>query len=119
MIGTMRLIMNDENLKTIEQVKGFLESSEGLEFKGLSVEDKYRWTETTLGKFKYGNRLGRDAKGVNRRYIERMTGYSRAQVCRLIGQYNQTGELSRRDYRRHRFKSKYTPGDMKLLAKNG
>ncbi len=89
MIGTMRLIMNDENLKAIEQVKGFLESSEELKFKGLSVEAKYRWTEATLLNFRY-HRLKRSAKGMIRRYIERMTGYSRAQVCRLIGQYNGT-----------------------------
>ena len=63
MIGTMRLIMNDENLRTIEQVKGFLEGSEALEFKGLSVEDKYRWTATTLLKFRY-HRLKKVAKGV-------------------------------------------------------
>ena len=107
--------MNDDNLKTIEQVKGFLEGSEELEFRGLSVEDKYRWTEATLIKFRY-HRLRRAAKGVIRQYIERMTGYSRAQVCRLIGQYNRTGELRRRVYRRHRFPVKYTLGDMELLA---
>ena len=115
MIGSMQLIMNDENLKTMEQVKGFLEGSEGLEFKGLSVEDKYQWTEATLLKFRY-YRVKRGAKGVIRRYIERMTGYSRAQVCRLIGQYNRTGEVQRRTYRRHRFPVKYTPGDIELLA---
>jgi len=108
--------MNDENLTTIEQVRGFLDGSQGLEFKGLSVEDKYYWTEATLLKFRY-HRLRRAAKGMIRRYIERMTGYSRAQVCRLIGQYNRTGELQRRKYRRHRFPVKYTPGDMELLAK--
>ena len=116
MIGTMRLIMNDENLRTIEQVKGFLEGSEALEFKGLLVEDKYRWTATTLLKFRY-HRLKKVAKGVIRRYIERMTGYSRAQVCRLIGQYNGTGELRPRKYCRHRLPVKYTLGDMELLAK--
>jgi transposase len=116
MIGTMQLIMNDEQLRTIEQIKGFLEGSKTLEFKGLSVEDKYRWTETTLLKFRY-HRLKRSAKGMIRRYIERMTGYSRAQAVRLIGHYNRTGELRRRKYRRHRFPVKYTLGDMKLLAK--
>ncbi len=46
-----------------------------------------------------------------------MTGYSRAQVSRLISQYNQTGELRRREYRRHRFTVKYTLGDLELLAR--
>lgn len=116
MIGTMRLIMNDENLKTIERVKGFLEGSEELEFRGISVEDKYSWIEGVLLRFGY-HRLKRAQKGVIRRYIERMTGYSRAQVSRLIGRYHRTGQLRRREYRRHRFPVKYTLRDMELLAK--
>jgi transposase InsO family protein len=108
--------MNDEKLQTVEQVKRFLEGSEALGFKGLSVEDKYRCIEATLLKFGY-HRLKRAQKGIIRRYLERITGYSRAQVSRLIGQYNRTGQLRRREYRRQRFPGKYTPGDMGLLAK--
>jgi hypothetical protein len=108
--------MNDENLKTIERVKGFLEGSEELEFRGISVEDKYSWIEGVLLRFGY-HRLKRAQKGVIRRYIERMTGYSRAQVSRLIGRYHRTGQLRRREYRRHRFPVKYTLRDMELLAK--
>ena len=32
----MRLIMNDEQLQTIEQVKQFLEGSEAVEFRGCN-----------------------------------------------------------------------------------
>ena len=84
--------MNDEKLKTIEQVKQFLEGSEAIEFRGLSAEEKYRWIEEVLTRFKY-HRLKRDEKGVMRRYIERITGYSRAQVSRLIRRYQRTGQL--------------------------
>jgi len=38
----MRLIMNDEQLQTLEQVNRFLEGSEALEFRGLTAEEKYR-----------------------------------------------------------------------------
>ena len=74
--------MNDEQLQTIEQVKQFLEGSEVIELRGLTAEEKYRWIEEVLIRFKY-HRLKRDEKGVIRRYIERITGYSRAQVSRL------------------------------------
>jgi len=37
----MLLIMNDEQLQTIDQVNRFLEGSEALEFRGLCVEEKY------------------------------------------------------------------------------
>ena len=38
----MQLIMNDEQIQTIEQVKEFLEGSEALGFRGLCVEEKYK-----------------------------------------------------------------------------
>jgi hypothetical protein len=46
-----------------------------------------------------------------------MTGYSRAQVTRLVGQCRRTGRLERRHYRRHRFPRTYTRRDMELLAR--
>ena len=96
MIGTMRLIMNDEHLETIEQIRGFWEGSNGLEFRALAVEEKYNWIEEVLIRFRY-DQLKRAEKGVMRRHIERITGYSRAQVSRLIGQYNRTGQLQCRE----------------------
>ena len=108
--------MNDEQLQTIEQVKQFLEGSEAIEFSGLTAEEKYRWIKEVLIRFKY-HRLKRDEKGVIRRYIERITGYSRAQVSRLIGRYKQTGLLRKTEYRRHRFPRKYTLSEVELLAK--
>ena len=38
----MGLIINDEQLETIEQIKQFLEGSEPLEFRGLSTKEKYK-----------------------------------------------------------------------------
>ena len=75
----MRLVMNNEGLETIEQIKRFLEGSERVEFKGLTVEEKYHWVERVLIQFRYRG-LKRAEKGVIRRYIEKVTGYSRAQV---------------------------------------
>ena len=49
----MQLIMNDEELRTIEQVKQFLAGSEALTFGGVSIEERYRWIETVLVRFKY------------------------------------------------------------------
>jgi len=81
--------MNDEQLQTLEQVNRFLEGSEALEFRGPTTQEKYCWIKEMLLRFKY-HCLKRDEKGVIRRYIERITGYSRAQVSRLIGRYKQT-----------------------------
>ena len=67
-------------------------------------------------RFKY-YRLNRAEKGVIRRYIEKVSGYSRAQVCRLIRQYNQQGRLRKAHHKRHRFPRKYTLTDIALLAR--
>jgi len=112
----MHLIMNDERLQTIEQVRQFLAGSEALDFGGVSVEERYQWIQTVLVRFKYC-RLKRAEKGVIRRYIEKVSGYCRAQVSRLIREYNQKGQLRKAQYRRHRFPRSYTTADIALLAR--
>ncbi len=108
--------MNDERLTTIEQVKQFLAGSEALTFRGVSIEERYPWIESILVRFTYF-RLSRAEKGVIRRYIEKVSGYSRAEVCRLIRQYKQQGRLRKAGCKRHRFPMKYTQKDIALLAK--
>jgi transposase InsO family protein len=112
----MLLIMDDGQLQTVEQVRGFLEGSEEVGFRGLTAKEKYCWIEEVLIRFRY-HRFKRAEKGVLRRYIQRVTGYSRSQVSRLIAEYKRTGQLRRRQYRRHRFPRKYTPSEVGLLAR--
>ncbi|MEA1958834.1 MAG: integrase, partial [Chloroflexota bacterium] len=73
--------MSDDNVKTIEQVKEFLDGSNGLEFAAVSVEEKKAWIEGLLIRFGYP-RLKREEKGVMRKYIRKVSGYSRAQTSR-------------------------------------
>jgi transposase InsO family protein len=112
----MQLIMNDERLQTIEQVKQFLAGSEALDFGGVSVEERYQWIQAVLIRFKYCQ-LKRAEKGVIRRYIGKVSGYCRAQVSRLVREYNQKGQLRKAQYRRHRFPRSYTSADIALLAR--
>jgi hypothetical protein len=90
--------------------------SEVVDFSDQTTPEKYNWIEEVLIRFKYHQRK-RGEKRVIRRYIERITGYSRSQVSRLITEYKQSGKLKRMPYRRHRFPRKYTPADVMLLAK--
>jgi len=69
----------------------------------------------TLVEHEYG-RQPREAKGVLRQYLGKMTGLSRAQVTRLIGRYHESGMVQERGYRRYRFVRRYTPADIGLLA---
>ena len=108
--------MNDERLQTIEQVREFLEGSEALEFRGVTAKEKYYWIEEVLIRFKY-IRLKKVEKGVIRRYIQKVTGYSRSQVSRLMAEYKRTGRLKKTEYRRHRFPRRYTLSEVRLLAR--
>ena len=60
--------------------------------------------------------LGKAARGLVRRYIEKMTGLSRAQVTRLIARYTASGRVQATVYRRRRFPQRYTRADIELLA---
>lgn len=112
----MTLMMIDCGLNNIENLKEFLSSAEGLEFRRKDGKETYRWIKETLLKFRYLE-LGRKEKGTLKRYIGKMTSYSRAQITRLIAQYRRTGYIRKRQYNRHTFKRKYFLEDIQLLAK--
>jgi transposase InsO family protein len=108
--------MNDEQLRTLNQVKDFLEGSPTIEFKGLIASEKYKWIEEVLTRFRY-QKLHKEGKGLIKRYILKVTGYSRAQLTRLISLYLQSGKVQPAQYQRHRFPQKYSAEDVALLAK--
>jgi transposase InsO family protein len=60
--------------------------------------------------------LKRSGRGLVRRYVEKMTGLSRAQITRLITQYLRGEAVKPRSYRRHRFARRYSREDIALLA---
>jgi hypothetical protein len=112
----MRLKMNDERLQTLEQVKEFVEGSQPITFRGLNTREKYQWMEEVIRRFRY-SKLKREGKGLIKDYLQRVSGYSRAQITRLIGHYGERGKIQPARYQRHRFPRKYTAADVALLAK--
>ncbi len=100
---------------TLEQIRLFLKSSAGLEMKGASRDEKYAWMEDVLKRFKYFS-LGKKDKGTMRGYIRRMSGFSRAQVTRLISQALLEGRLKSSIGLGRRFNVLYTTSDKELLA---
>jgi transposase InsO family protein len=108
--------MNDEQLQTLEQVKEFVEGSQPIAFRGLNTDEKYQWMEEVLRRFRYP-KLKKAGKSLIKCYLLKVTGYSRSQITRIIGHYEQFGEVKLAKYQRHRFPRKYTPADVALLAK--
>jgi len=99
----------------LDQIEAFLNASEEIRFKGENREQIYGWVEQVLRQQHYPKQ-SRKARGLLRRYLEKMTGLSRAQVTRLIARYRANGELQPSHYRRHRFPQRYTRADIELLA---
>jgi len=89
--------------------------SEEIRFEGENREQVYGWVEGVLIGQGYA-RQGRVARGLARRYMEKMTGLSRAQVTRLIASYMASGRVQVTVYRRRRFWQRYTRADVELLA---
>ena len=77
---------------------------------------RYAFISTVLERFAYA-RLQRADRGVVRRYLERTTGYSRAQLTRLVQRWLDDPRLAKR-YRSpvSGFSRKFTPADVSLLA---
>ena len=107
--------MNDTQLETLDQVRQVLEGTEAISFQIINKETRYRWIQHTLVKFRY-LKLSKTDKGLITRYIRKMTGYSLAQVKRLIRQYRKTGRLVRKQRTSQGFQLKYTREDKLLLA---
>ena len=107
--------MNTQLIKTLQQVEELLQQAPNIEPGWESKDECYQWAETTLRHFRYPS-LNRADKGVIRRYLRVVTGYSRAQVSRLIKIYTATGSLKREQRTTNGFTQKYTQADKRLLA---
>ena len=86
--------MNIQQIKTLEQVRHFLMSTADTVITPPSKDEGYQWVARVLRQFRYGS-LKRPDKGMIRRYLGHITGYSRQQVTRLIQQYKQTSRVVR------------------------
>ena len=111
----MVITMNDSKLSIIVEVKRFLQESEVIEFKRRSRKEAYEWIEETLKRFDYLN-LSKKEKGLIKKYLQKVTGYSRPQVTRKIREYRETGRVRVKEYKRNKFERKYTNKDIQLLA---
>jgi hypothetical protein len=111
----MTTTMNDSHMRSITQLAYFLKVGGGIRFQGTSRGEKYAWIEGTLKRFNYRALRKRD-KSTIKTYMIKMTGYSDAQMTRLIGRWRVGRPLVARSTKRHRFPKKYTPTDVALLV---
>ena len=111
----MVIDMNDEQLHTLAQLKAFLEGTLAVDF-AVATDERYDFIARTVRRFGYG-RLKRTDKGVVLRFLERVSGYSRQQLTRLVKRGGERRPLIKR-YRAPRvgFARRYNDADVRLLA---
>lgn len=108
--------LHSQRLQSLEEVRNFLAGALPLDFKVLSRKDAYHWIETSLCQLGY-LRLGKTDKGIVKEYLEKVSGFSHAQMTRLIAQYRRTGQVrDRRGQPSNAFLRFYLPEDIALLA---
>jgi transposase InsO family protein len=108
--------LHSQRLQTLEEIRNFLIGTGPLDFEVPSRDEAYHWIEDSLRQLRY-KRLGKADKGLVRDYLIKVSGFSRAQITRLIQQFRDTGKI--RDHRSkptNAFSRHYQDADVRLLA---
>ena len=112
----MILTLDTERLRTLSEVRAFLDGSHPVDFRPVDRDDAYGFARRTLVRFRYTT-LDKPSKGLLRRFLGKVTGLSRARLTRLIGQYRATGRIEdRRRGPARPFERRCTAADVRLLA---
>ena len=111
----MTIHMNDSHITSIAQLRDVGEVARGIEFQGTSRAETYAWISEVLQRFRYFSCRKRE-RGAVKAYLGRMTGYSDAQLTRLIGKKKVSGRIVADTSARHSFPVLYTTDDVALLA---
>lgn len=108
--------LHTQGLQSFGQIQAFLEGSQALDFELTRRDEAYQFIGQTLRRFGYA-RCSRREKGLLRAYLGKVSGFSRAQLTRLIGQHVGGGRIrDRRGAPAKPFPRRYTDADARLLA---
>lgn len=116
-IDAMVIDMNEAQVRTVEQMRQVLEGTQALEFgRAQDDEGRYSWIEGVLRRVEY-RQLPRGDRAPVLSYLQRLSGYSRAQVTRLVSRWV-GGKVLVKQYRapEHAFARRYTSADVALLV---
>jgi transposase InsO family protein len=115
MMRGMVIDMNDSKLQSLDQLRAFLNGTTTVDF-SVSPSERYEFIVRTIRRFGY-SRLKRRDKSAVMRFLQRVSGYSRQQLTRLVGRVRSGAPLRKR-YRASRssFARIFTDADVLLLA---
>lgn len=111
----MVIYMSDKKIKTVDDIRTFLDGTEEVDFSITDKDACYQWIQHTLVKLSYLT-CSKKEKGLISRYLEQVSGSSQRQVKRLIQQYRKTGYVQRKQRTASGFERFYGTEDAILLA---
>lgn len=111
----MKITMENSRLVSIIQLKEFLAGTKQTTLSLQTKKEKYHFIKETFDQFTYTTLKKKD-RGILRRYIRKVTGYSTSQITRVLVK-SFYGDPLQDKYKRHIFVRKYTSSDILLLAK--
>jgi hypothetical protein len=117
----MVINMDETRLDTIQQIEEFLSASAVIEFSASGDDsERYAHISRVLKRFDYPRRSKRE-RGLLRRYLQHTSGYSRAQITRLVTRWQGNRLAAIPLAKRYQappvpFARKYTPADIELLV---
>ena len=113
--------MDETRLDTIQQIEEFLSASAVIEFSASGDDnERYAHISRVLKRFDYPRSSKRE-RGLLRRYLQHTSGYSRAQITRLVARWQRNRLAAVPLAKRYRcpsvpFARKYTSADIELLV---
>lgn len=112
----MIVTLNTRSLRSLDDVRAFLGGAAPVGFLAPAGGERRRWLADTLAQFRYTSLARRD-RGAVLALVRKVTGFSRAQVTRLVAQWLATRCLEdRRGPPPQAFCRRYTDGDVARLV---
>ena len=102
--------MNDNDIKTLPQVRTFLDGTRAVEFFLNTQLERYDFVRRTLIRLAY-HTLSKPDKGTVFSFLVHVSGYSRIQVKRLTKAWLKHGQLQPGISAGNGFSRKYTDAD--------
>jgi len=115
----MKIIMNTTRIVSIDEIEKFLQGTTKINFLVNSKKERYQFISETLVRFKYLEVRKKD-KTLIKKYLQKVTGYSRKQIKRLIKKWKKGKLLASLEIiknSRHSFPYKYGPVEIGLLVR--
>jgi transposase InsO family protein len=112
----MIVTLHTDRLTSLEQIERFLNGSTDIAFRAPDRAARREWIAEVLRRFRYGQRT-RPERGLLLRFLTKVTGYSPAQMKRLVRQFRRHRRLpDRRGRPAKPFAYRYTLADHQALA---